>query len=102
MKKYIEEMKNHTDLNPWYWISYGNGEYAFAVVEAITLNENDPIPPPGSELIMEDDGDWCGENGSKMIIESNISSIERQNGDAICRFIAAAHAHFLKDELSTL
>jgi len=35
MKEIIESMKNHTDLNPWYWISCGEKCYEFAVVEAI-------------------------------------------------------------------
>jgi hypothetical protein len=95
MKKYIEEMKRHTNLWPWYWLSYGEKCYAFAVVEAYQANEIDPLPRPGTELEMDEDGDWRGENGTRMIIESEISKIEQQNGDTICSFIAAAHAYHL-------
>jgi len=104
MDKLIEAMKNHTDLNPWYWISYGEKCYAFAVVEAITEKEGNKIPKPGTEL-QPDEEDvkiWIGENGTRMIIESEIASVEQQNGDTICQFIAAAHAHFLGDIITEL
>jgi len=101
MEKIIKNMINHTDLNPWYWISYGEKCYAFATVEAFPLREKDPYPKPGSQLVPDNgaDGEWVGENGVSMIIESEIANIEAQNGDTICSFIAAAHAKLLSDHL---
>lgn len=101
MEDQIQEMVNHTDLWPWYWIAYGEKCYAFAVVEAYQKNEGNPMPKPGSQLEMNEDGNWCGENGIEMIIEGEIANIESQNGDSICSFIAGAHAHFLKEHLAT-
>ena len=100
MGRHIEAMKNHTDLWPWYWLSYGEKCYAFAVVEAYQAKEEDPLPPPGSELILHEDkeGVWVGKNGTEMIINAEIASIEEQSGDTVCRFIAAAHAHFMGRE----
>ena len=100
MEKHIKDMRNHTDLWPWYWMSYGEKCYAFATVEAYPVNEGDPVPKPGTELSMNSDGQWIGENDTEMIIESEIASIESQNGDVICRFIAAAHAHFLSEYMT--
>ena len=105
MEKLIEDMKKHTDLWPWYWRSVGEKCYAFDVVEAYPLHELAPIPEPGSQLVLDEDehGDliWVGENGTHMIIENYIAEIEQQNGDTICSFIAAAHAHLIGKELLT-
>jgi len=91
----IEAVRNHTDLWPWYWLSYGEKCYAFACVEAFPVNESDPYPLPGTELIADGD-DWVGENGTKMLTGDTIAQIERQNGDTICQFIALAHARLVK------
>ena len=105
MEKHIEEMEKYTDLVPWYWRVVGEKCYAFDVVEAFPVRESDPIPEPGSQLELgESDSDkiiWVGENGTHMIIEGYIAGIDRQNGDTICCFIAAAHAHLLKDKLAS-
>ena len=98
-KEMIEEMKCHTDLYPWYWYSYGDGEYAFSVVEAWPVDENVDYPEPGTELEMDKNGNWCGRDGQVMFIEREISNQEHQNGDTICKFIAMAHAHFMKDSI---
>ena len=95
MQSHINKMVNHTDLNPWYWLADGEKGYSFATVSAFPLKEGDPAPEPGSQLIYGDDGDWAGENGTAMMIDEIIAEIESQNGDVICSFIAAAHAHFL-------
>ena len=93
----IGDIRNRTDLWPWYWLSYGEKCYAFATVEAFPANEGDPYPAPGSELRSDADTDsWVGENGTRMLIENRIAEIERQNGDAICSFIAKAHAHLVE------
>lgn len=98
MKKAIDDIRNHTNLWPWYWLSYGEKCYAFATVEASPLNDNDPFPKPGSELQADliNNRLWIGENGTKMLIENNIAEIKCQNGDTICRFIAMAHAKLIK------
>lgn len=99
MREIIEKMASHTDCWPWYWVSYGEKCYAFATVEAYPLNESDPIPEPGSELEMDERGNWIGNNNVEMIIETEIATIEKQNGNIICQFIAGAHAKLMKDYL---
>ena len=78
-KKIIKGIINHTDLWPWYWLSYGEKCYAFATVQAFPLREEDEYPEPGSELIQCDDSDgsdgWMGKNGTPMLIESWIATI---------------------------
>jgi hypothetical protein len=97
MQKLAEDMMNHTELNPWYWISYGEKCYAFAVVAAFPLIESDPYPTFGTQLSPDENDTkvWIGDNGTKMLIDETIANIEQQNGDTICKFIAAAHAHFM-------
>ena len=97
----IDKMKKHTDGWPWYWLSYGEKCYAFATVEAYPKKEGDPYPKPGSELISHNEKPniWIGENKTEMIIESDISNIESQNGDVICQFIAKAHAYLIEPNL---
>jgi hypothetical protein len=99
MRRLVEDMNSYTDCMPWYWIAYGDKCYAFAVVEAIQMNEDDPLPTPGTKLEMhpELDKQWIGENGTLMFINSFIADIEDQNGGTVCHFIAASHAHFMKD-----
>jgi len=106
MEKHIKEMCNHTDLYPWYWLSYGEKCYAFAVVEAFPAKNDSEYPQPGSELrpaVLDQENPklWVGENGVNMIIETWISNIEQQNGDTVCSFIASAHALLLADHLPT-
>ncbi len=100
-EKTIIDMCNHTNLNPWYWISYGEKCYGFATVEAITAIDGDPYPEPGSELVPDNGSDnkWVGCNGVEMIIDEWIADSESQNGDTICRFIAGAHAELMKAHL---
>lgn len=100
MKDIISAMVNNTDLIPWYWLSYGEKCYAFATVEAYPEHETDPFPEPGTELEMDEGGNWVGNNGINMIIESEIASIERQNGQVICEFIARTHDYFLRDYIT--
>lgn len=95
--KAVKDMEASTDLWGWYWLSYGEKCYAFAVVEAFPAEKGAEIPEPGSELKPhpEKDRAWVGENGVEMIIDREIASRESQDGGAICRFIAAAHAWHL-------
>lgn len=91
----IEDIRNHTDGWPWYWVAYGEKCYAFAVVEAYPEDEDWDFPRPGSQLGLDPYGDGrflIGENGTRMFVEREISNIEHQCGDAICKFIAEAHA----------
>jgi hypothetical protein len=99
----IKDMKDHTDLYPWYWLSYGEKCYAFAVVAAYPLKEGDKYPRPGTELEYTDDDNVCiGENEVLMLIDSEITYIERQEGQTICQFIAAAHAELLGDQIKEI
>ena len=98
MQAAIFDMANRTDCWPWYWLSWGEKGYGFAVVEAFPVKDEDPAPEPGSQLKM-DEGKWMGHNGVEMIIESTISELEQQNGDTICRFIAKAHGHLMGSHL---
>ena len=103
MDDLIEKMCDHTDLYPWYWLSYGEKCYGFAVVEAFPVKNDAKYPKPGSQLHPHEENVklWVGENGAEMIIETWISSIEQQSGDVICSFIAAAHAQLMSDHLPT-
>ena len=105
MDKEIKAITNQTDLWPWYWYAYGEKCYAFACVEAFPLEYKAEFPKPGSQLELTEDEKgkcwWTGENGTKMIIETEICNIEQQNGDAICSFVACAHAKLLKDHICT-
>lgn len=97
----IRGIINHTDLFPWYWLSYGEKCYAFSTVEAFPLKENDEYPEPGTELVFsgyETSGNciWKGVNDVEMMINKTIADIEEQCGDVICKFIAEAHAYHLK------
>lgn len=95
----ITDIKNHTDCWPWYRVAYGEKCYAFATVEAYPDDEAKPFPRPGSQLGLDPEGDGrflMGENGTRMIVERTIANIEHQCGDAICRFIAEAHAELVK------
>jgi len=101
LEKAIEGIKNHTDLWPWYWLSYGEKCYAYAVVEAVQLNEDHELPRPGSMLDIDmeiDTENYVGENGTPMIIMSYITTIEQQNGGDICKFIAESHALLVINE----
>ncbi len=90
----ISEMDQHTDGWPWYWFSYGEKCYVFAVASAFPQHEGDEFPRPGSQLqpYETDARVWIGENGTAMLLDQTIASIEKQNGDSICQFIAEAHA----------
>ena len=95
LKSAIEKIQSGTDGWPWYWIAEGEKCYCFSCVEAYPENEGDPFPRPGSLLEWKYDGKddgLYGENGTKMMTGEYIVGIERQNGAAICRFIAEAHA----------
>jgi hypothetical protein len=95
LREAFVEMQNHTDGHNWYWLSYGEKCYAFAVVAAFPFDEDVPYPPAGSYLTPHDEKErlWVAEDGTEMMVDENIAAIERQNGDVICKFIAQAYAH---------
>jgi len=99
LREAIERVKNRTDGWPWYWLSYGEKCYAFAVVEAFPVDEGDDAPHGGTRLTPhEDDAHlWVGENGTLMLMGENMASIEEQYGDAVCAFIAQAHTALCGD-----
>jgi len=100
IEKLVSDMKNYTDCNPWYWVSYGEKCYGFGVVEAYPYEESEAYPAPGTQLIYNDDGNWEGDNGVEMTVNSWIATFESQNGDIVSHFIAAAHAHHMGDVLT--
>lgn len=97
-----EELEKYTDCFPWYWLSYGEKCYAFGVVEAVPAKEGDDYPVPGTRLEPHGENErlWIGDNGTEMMVMSWIASIEQQNGDSICKFLAAAHAHHVPAEIT--
>ena len=88
------EMQNHTDGHNWYWLSYGEKCYAFAVVTAFPWIDGDSPPPSGERLDPHPTKDWLwiSQDGTEMMVDEQIAGIERQNGDVVCRFIAKAYA----------
>ena len=96
LQKLWTELENRTDGWNWYWLSYGEKCYAFAVVTAFPLEESDDeaMPPAGTVLVpdMDQERVYVGVNGTKMLIDDWLVNVERQNGDAICKFIAGAFA----------
>jgi hypothetical protein len=94
LRRAFVEMENHTDGHSWYWLSYGEKCYAFAVAAAFPFNEQDEYPPAGTYLTPHETDEqlWVAENGVEMMTDESIASIERQNGDVICKFIAQAYA----------
>ena len=99
----IQNMINNTDMNNWYWLSYGEKCYAFAVVSAYPVEDNVPCPQGGGELTphFEKEYVWLTECGVEMYVDEFIAERESQNGNTICRFIAQAYTEILKDYLPT-
>lgn len=89
-----KSMSNYTDGHNWYWLSYGEKCYAFAVVSAFPEDENKPYPPSGGRLKYRDadDGSWVAEDGTQMVVDEWLASVEKQSGGVICAFIAQAYA----------
>ena len=104
MEEYVKKIIRQTDLYPWFWLSYGEKCYAFAVVSAFQVDSKLPMPKYGSELEPHEEqpGVWVGENGTEMMVDQWIAEVEEQNGAAICSFIAAAHAYFLGAEMDAV
>lgn len=94
LKKLWREMFAQTDGWNWYWLSYGEKCYAFAVVTAFPLEDDAVDPPAGTRLDPHPTKErvWIGVNGTEMLVDDQIASIEQQNGDVICQFIAQAFA----------
>jgi len=99
MNDIIERMKTETDNYPWYWYSYGEKCYGFAVVSAI------PADSKFDRLAKEESGTklkqipgsdkWFTDSGIEMCIVDGIAQIENQQGDIICQFIAEAYAELI-------
>lgn len=90
-----DNLRRHTDCWPWYWLSYGEKCYAFAVVSAIRAEKGDRWAQPGTELTETENG-FVGENGEEMIVMDWVLTCEMQAGDDICRFVALSHYQALK------
>lgn len=101
MEKIIEKMVKHTDMNNWYWLSYGEKCYAFAVVSAFPVEGNKLHPKGGGELTphFEKVDVWTTEDGIEMYVDEFIVEKESQNGNTICSFIAQAYTQIMKNYL---
>lgn len=106
LKNIIQDMQDYTDMFPWYWYSYGEKCYAFAVVSAVAKNEEeDELAEreagcqllnynPKSDEPAEWDK-WFTPSGIEMCIMDGIVNNEDQNGSIICKFVAEAHAELV-------
>jgi len=101
MDDIIEKMIKHTDMNPWYWLSYGEKCYAFAVVSAYPVDDNKSHPKGGGHLIPDHEKEhvWLSKDGTEMYIDEFIVERESQDGGTICSFIAQAYTELMKDYL---
>ena len=93
-------MRENTDNWPWYWLSYGEKCYAFAVVSALPVEEEqtaEALSEAGTQLQPHpvNERSWITDNGIEMMTMDHIANIERQSGGTICRFIAEAHTHLM-------
>lgn len=65
-----DEMQNHTDGHNWYWLSYGEKCYAFAVATAFPWNDGDQPPPSGGRLDLHPTTRlWIAEDGTEMMVD---------------------------------
>lgn len=94
--KAFAEMNDHVDGWNWYWLSYGEKCYAYAVVTAFPFKDGVPSPPAGSFLTPHETKDrmWVADDGTEMMVDQEIAAIEQQNGAVICEFIAKAYGAF--------
>ena len=99
MDDIIQKMIQNTDMNPWYWLSYGEKCYAFAVASAHPVDDNIPCPKGGGELTphFEKEHIWLTENNVEMYIDEFIVERESQNGSTICSFIAQTYTKLMGD-----
>lgn len=97
----IDELEKFTDLHPWYWVADGEKEYFFAVVSAFPLNDGEPYPEPGGMLVPHEEIEhaWMAEDGRAMIMHEQIAEQNNQSGDSVCKFIALAHATFMRKKM---
>lgn len=97
--KATNDMLDRVDFDRWYWYSYGEKCYAFAVDCCIPEDDDvseERTPEAGSRLWFDENGKLVGENAAgetiRMMLYEGIMTAERQNGDAICKFVAESHA----------
>lgn len=97
LERAIERMKTEVDSVPWYWFSFGEKCYAFGLSMCVAKDEADDhrVPRGGSRLWYDEDSDLAGRNEAgetvKMYEYESLLTVERQEGDAICEFLAVAH-----------
>lgn len=94
-KSLWDHLCRDTDGWNWYFLSYGEKCYAFAVVTASPCDDDAQPPPAGTFLSPHPTKDrlWVADDGTEMVVDEQIASIERQDGDTICQFIAGAFAY---------
>lgn len=100
----IDSLKDFTDCYNWHWFSYGEKCYAYGVSACAVANEEDEhrAPENGSRVWLNNGklfGSGTDGNPCEMIVMDGICQIERQEGDAICRFIAHAYAAAMSGDL---
>jgi hypothetical protein len=100
--KIYQSILNHTDLWNWYWLSYGEKCYAFAVVSAYPVDSNIKSPDGGQELFphSEKENVWTTKDNIEMYVDEFIVTREEQNGDTICMFIAEVYTNIFQKALS--
>lgn len=93
LKDAFRRMQDQSDGFNWYWLSYGEKCYAYAVVEAVPWDEDATEPPSGGMLKPHPDKDdaWLAEDGTEMMIMEYVVTCEQPRGGAVCEFIAAAY-----------
>ena len=99
LQQAFEEMNRNLDGWNWYWLSYGEKCYAFAVVTAYPLDDDGPSAPAGCRLEPHPDKQkvWVGPAGEEMEVDQWLMEVEEQSGDNICEFVALAYAHCCKE-----
>lgn len=101
MDDIIKKMAEHTDMNHWYWLSYGEKCYAFAVASAHPVDDNVVHSKGGGELVPDNEKKhvWLTEDGTEMYIDEFIVERESQDGNTVCSFIARAYTELMKNHL---
>lgn len=99
IKKAVKDLITYTDNYPWYWYSYGEKCYAYAVVAAIAQNEDeepDALKEAGDELNLVS-GKLFTQTGIEMCVMDHIANIESQQGYEFCKFLALAHTFLIEE-----
>jgi hypothetical protein len=90
LERLVAELDSDSDCQTWAWFSYGEKCYAYAVVQAVPLDEDDDTPVVGRlEPHPEDAMVWVDESGRKCITLEPVFNAEHQNGGIECEVAVA-------------